>query len=63
MYRCTHKDSGLQLAVKFVATPKRSERQDVEREVDIMNSLQHAGIIRIFDAFDAKHEMALMMEL
>ncbi|XP_037087779.1 myosin light chain kinase, smooth muscle-like [Pollicipes pollicipes] len=63
VYRCTDKTTGLVLAAKFVATPRRDDKRDVEREVEIMNYLQHPGIIQIYDAFDGGKEMALVMEL
>ncbi|XP_043245535.1 calcium/calmodulin-dependent protein kinase type II subunit beta-like isoform X1 [Amphibalanus amphitrite] len=63
VYRCTDKATGRQLAAKFVATPRKDDKRDVEREVEIMNYLQHPGIIQIFDAFDGGKEMTLVMEL
>ncbi|KAF0312176.1 Myosin light chain kinase family member 4 [Amphibalanus amphitrite] len=63
VYRCTDKETGRQLAAKFVATPRKDDKRDVEREVEIMNYLQHPGIIQIFDAFDGGKEMTLVMEL
>ena len=63
VYRCTDKETGRQLAAKFVATPRKEDKRDVTREVEIMSYLQHPGIIQIFDAFDGGKEMTLVMEL
>ncbi|XP_046394309.1 serine/threonine-protein kinase MARK2-like [Ischnura elegans] len=53
VYRCREKSTGLQLAAKYVATPRREDRRSVEREVDIMRKLQHPRLIQLYDAFDA----------
>ncbi|XP_071445543.1 uncharacterized protein [Hetaerina americana] len=53
VYRCSEKSTGLQLAAKYVATPRREDRRSVEREVDIMKKLQHPRLIQLYDAFDA----------
>ena len=40
------------------------DRKDVEREVDIMKSLQHPRLLQLYDAFDSgSKQMVLIMEL
>ncbi|XP_066998813.1 myosin light chain kinase, smooth muscle [Anabrus simplex] len=63
VYRCCEKSTGLQLAAKFVATPKREDRRNVEREVDIMRQLQHPRLIQLYDAFDNGKVMCVVLEL
>lgn len=64
VYRCKEKSSGKQFAAKFVTTNRKEDREDVEREVDIMKSLQHKRLLQLYDAFDdGKREMVLIMEL
>ncbi|CAG0898521.1 unnamed protein product [Cyprideis torosa] len=64
VYRCREKKTGNQFAAKFIITPKRDDRKDVEREVEIMRSLQHPRLLQLYDAFDdGKKEMCLIMEL
>lgn len=63
VYKCKEKSSGLQLAAKFVPIPKREDRRNVEREVEIMNSLQHSLIIQLYDAFEYQKMMCVVLEL
>lgn len=63
VYRCQEKATGLQLAAKFVPIPKRDDRRNVEREVELMNSLQHTLIIQLYDAFEYQKMMCVVLEL
>lgn len=63
VYRCQEKTTGLQLAAKFIPIPKRDDRRNVEREVEIMNSLQHPLIIQLYDAFEYQKMMCVVLEL
>ncbi|XP_023702822.1 myosin light chain kinase, smooth muscle isoform X2 [Cryptotermes secundus] len=63
VYRCREKSSGLQLAAKFVATPKREDRRNVEREIEIMRLLQHPRLIQLYDAYDNGKAMCVVLEL
>lgn len=63
MYRCKEKSSGLELAAKFVACPKKEDRRNVEREVEIMKSLQHPRLLQIYDAFENGKTMVVILEL
>lgn len=43
---------------------RKEDRDDVEREVDIMRSLQHKRLLQLYDAFDdGKKEFCLVLEL
>lgn len=63
VYRCCEKASGLKLAAKFVPIPKREDRRNVEREVEIMNSLQHHLIIQLYAAYEYQKMMCVVLEL
>lgn len=63
VYRCREKSTGLQVAAKFIPIPKRDDRRNVEREVEIMNSLQHSLIIQLYDAFEYQKMMCVVLEL
>ncbi|XP_055856486.1 uncharacterized protein LOC129919581 [Episyrphus balteatus] len=63
VYRCSEKASGLKLAAKFVPIPKREDRRNVEREVEIMNSLQHHLIIQLYAAYEYQKMMCVVLEL
>ena len=62
--KCTEKSTGLKLAAKFVSTRQREERENVEREVDIMKSLQHRRLLQLYDVYDdGQSEMCIITEL
>lgn len=64
MFKCTEKSTGKKFAAKFVITSRQEDRVDVERELDIMKSLQHPRLLQLYDAFDdGKKEMCLILEL
>ncbi|XP_021913524.1 myosin light chain kinase, smooth muscle-like isoform X2 [Zootermopsis nevadensis] len=63
VYQCQEMSTGLQLAAKFVATPKREDRRNVEREIEIMRLLQHPRLIQLYDAFDNGKVMCVVLEL
>lgn len=63
VFRCREKATGLQLAAKFVPIPKRDDRRNVEREVELMNSLQHTLIIQLYDALEYQKMMCVVLEL
>eukprot|EP00096_Caligus_rogercresseyi_P010756 TRINITY_DN4015_c0_g2_i1.p1 TRINITY_DN4015_c0_g2~~TRINITY_DN4015_c0_g2_i1.p1 ORF type:complete len:668 (+),score=177.23 TRINITY_DN4015_c0_g2_i1:176-2179(+) len=50
-------------AAKFVHTTRRDDRRNVEREVEIMNSLDHPKLLKLFDAYDnGRNEMCILTE-
>ncbi|XP_059608803.1 uncharacterized protein LOC132256411 [Phlebotomus argentipes] len=63
VYKCREKSTGLEMAGKFVPIPKREDRRNVEREVEIMNSLHHPRIIQLYDAFEFGKMMCVVLEL
>ncbi|EDW89544.2 death-associated protein kinase related [Drosophila yakuba] len=63
VYKCKDKANGLQLAAKFVPIPKREDKRNVEREVEIMNSLQHHLIIQLYAAYEYQKMMCVVLEL
>lgn len=63
VYKCQEKSTGLKLAAKFIPIPKRDDRRNVEREVEIMNSLQHPLIIQLYDAYEYAKMMCVVLEL
>lgn len=63
VYQCCEKATGLKLAAKFVPIPKREDRRNVEREVEIMNSLQHHLIIQLYAAYEYQKMMCVVLEL
>eukprot|EP00093_Oithona_nana_P011563 11563.XXX_17929_13097_1 [CDS] Oithona nana genome sequencing. len=61
--RCNHRESGESFAAKFVLYTRKEDRENVEREVQIMNTLNHPKLLYLFDAYDnARNEMCLVTE-
>lgn len=63
VYKCKEKSTGLCLAAKFIEVPNRKERKNVEREMEMMNRLQHPKIIQLYDAFEYDKMMCVVLEL
>ncbi|XP_075235091.1 uncharacterized protein LOC142332527 [Lycorma delicatula] len=63
VYRCKEKSTGLTLAAKFVGIARRQDRRNVEREVEIMRTLQHPRLIQLYDAFETNNVMCVIQEL
>ncbi|KAF5286331.1 hypothetical protein FQA39_LY04229 [Lamprigera yunnana] len=63
VFKCIEKASGLQLAAKFIGVGKKEDRRNVEREVDIMRSLQHPRLLQIYDAYESAKMMCVILEL
>lgn len=62
--KCTEKKTGLKLAAKFVSIKRKEERENCEREVDIMKSLQHRRLLQLYDVYDdGENEMCIITEL
>jgi serine/threonine protein kinase len=63
VFKCKEKSTGLCLAAKFIAVPNRKERKNVERELDMMNRLQHPKIIQLYDAYEYNKMVCVVLEL
>ncbi|KAK0133034.1 Death-associated protein kinase 3 [Merluccius polli] len=65
----TERATGTQWAGKFIKTRKNScsrlgiQRSAVEREVDLLQALQHPNIMALKDVFENRAEMVLIVEL
>ena len=61
--KCRDWDTEEVFAAKFVLCTKREDRRNVEREIEIMNTLQNPKLLRLFEAYeDGRNEMTLIME-
>ncbi|XP_053561295.1 death-associated protein kinase 2 isoform X1 [Bombina bombina] len=67
--KCKEKNTGTFYAGKFIKTRKCKgsrlglDREQVEREVFILQQLEHPNIMQLHDVFASKAEMVLMLEL
>ncbi|XP_067833966.1 myosin light chain kinase 2, skeletal/cardiac muscle-like [Heptranchias perlo] len=62
VHRCTCRSSGLQLAMKIIKVRSAKEKESISNEVQVMNQLNHVNLIQLYDAFDTRNEMVLVME-
>ncbi|OQR69579.1 myosin light chain kinase [Tropilaelaps mercedesae] len=64
VYACVENATGKSLAAKFIKTQRKEDRIDVQREVEIMQKLQHPRLLQLYDAFDdGLKEFVLILEL
>ncbi len=63
MKRCREIASGRYLAAKFVSVTKSQEKQDVLNEIEIMKSLTHPRLIQLYDVYENRKQMCLILEL
>lgn len=49
-------------AAKFVRTLKRQDRENVADEIDIMNSLRHPLLLRLFAAYNLPKDVVMILE-
>ncbi|KAJ7311820.1 hypothetical protein JRQ81_006130 [Phrynocephalus forsythii] len=62
VHRCTEKSTGLCLAAKIIKVKAAKEREEVKNEINIMNQLNHVNLIQLYDAFESKNNLTLIME-
>ncbi|XP_078667699.1 uncharacterized protein LOC144909532 isoform X2 [Branchiostoma floridae x Branchiostoma belcheri] len=60
--RCVEKRLGLVLAAKTIKIHSPQDRIDVRMEIDVMKGLNHRNLLRIYDAFETRKEMTLVIE-
>ncbi|XP_052368383.1 death-associated protein kinase 2 [Oncorhynchus keta] len=67
--RVRDKCSGLEYAAKFVkkcqnrASRRGVRREDIEREVDILQLVTHANIVALHDVYETRTDVVLILEL
>ncbi|XP_077372961.1 death-associated protein kinase 2 isoform X3 [Festucalex cinctus] len=67
--RCTEKSTGLEYAAKFVkkrqsrASRRGVRREEIEREVDILQQLQHPNVVALHDVYENRTDVVLVLEL
>lgn len=60
--RCERKSDKSHFAAKFIKKTAVT-RDEVAREVEMMNKLHHRRLISLYDAFETRNEMIVIMEL
>ena len=61
--RCREHTTGREFAAKFIVAPRPQDKKDVEHEVNVMMKLQHKRLLQLYDAFQKRDEMCLVLEM
>ncbi len=67
--RCKEKSTGVEYAAKFIkkrqsrSSRRGVRREEIEREVDILQELQHPNIIMLHDVYENRTDVVLILEL
>ena len=55
--------AGMVIALKVIDMSKVEDKNDIEREIEIMTAVQHKNVIRLFEVFEESKFTTLVMEL
>lgn len=67
--RCKEKTSGIEYAAKFIkkrqsrASRRGVRREEIEREVDILQQILHPNIVALHDVYENRTDVVLILEL
>ncbi|XP_067871381.1 death-associated protein kinase 2 isoform X3 [Heterodontus francisci] len=67
--KCCEKSTGIEYAAKFIkkrqvrASRRGVRREEIEREVNILQQIQHPNIITLHDVYENKTDVVLILEL
>ncbi|CAM4526352.1 myosin light chain kinase family member 4 [Caretta caretta] len=62
VHKCEEKATGLKLAAKIIKARGAKEKEEVKNEINVMNQLNHVNLIQLYDAFESKNDIVLVME-
>ncbi|KAG3288797.1 myosin light chain kinase family member 4, transcript variant X1 [Ictidomys tridecemlineatus] len=62
VHKCEEKATGLKLAAKIIKTRGPRDKEEVKNEISVMNQLDHVNLIQLYDAFESKNDIILVME-
>ncbi|XP_057201068.1 myosin light chain kinase 3 isoform X2 [Triplophysa rosa] len=62
VHKCAELSSGLMLAAKIIKVRGMKERDEVKNEIGVMNQLNHVNLIQLYDAFESRTNLTLIME-
>ena len=63
---CLHKLSGKLIAMKSMSNKylnKRNNKEKVQNEIDILRTLKHRNIMRLYETFNTNNLMIIVLEL
>ncbi|KAM9765563.1 death-associated protein kinase 2a [Menidia menidia] len=67
--QCTERDTGREFAAKFIkkrqsmASSRGVRREEIEREVDILQQVQHPNVVTLHDVYENRTDVVLILEL
>ncbi|KAL7833386.1 hypothetical protein AOLI_G00283460 [Acnodon oligacanthus] len=62
VHKCAELSSGLTLAAKIIKVRGMKEKDEVKNEIGVMNQLNHVNLIQLYDAFESRTNLTLIME-
>ncbi|XP_051465836.1 myosin light chain kinase family member 4 isoform X2 [Apus apus] len=62
VHQCEEKATGLKLAAKIIKAKGPKQKDEVKNEINIMNQLNHVNLIQLYDAFESRNNIVLVME-
>nr|XP_010975406.1 myosin light chain kinase family member 4 isoform X1 [Camelus dromedarius] len=62
VHKCEEKATGLKLAAKIIRTRGTKDKDEVKNEISVMNQLDHVNLVQLYDAFESKNDIVLVME-
>uniref|UniRef100_A0A4W3GSU4 Myosin light chain kinase 2, skeletal/cardiac muscle-like n=1 Tax=Callorhinchus milii TaxID=7868 RepID=A0A4W3GSU4_CALMI len=62
VHKCVEKSTGLTLAAKIIKVRFVKDKEEVKNEIQVMNQLNHTNLIQLYDAFESKNDIILIME-
>lgn len=63
MKRAVEKSSNTVFAAKYIKLSRISSRDDIMKEMEIMNRLHHKRLVGLVDGFELPREVVMIMEL
>jgi len=62
--QCRHRETGREYAMKIIDKSKMANKEDMlENEIAIMKQCNHVNIVRLYEEYETKREIYLIMEL
>ncbi|XP_035378150.1 myosin light chain kinase 2, skeletal/cardiac muscle [Electrophorus electricus] len=62
VHKCTDNNTGLRLAAKIISVRSTKEREMAVNEIQAMNQLSHFNILQLYDSFETKNQVVLILE-
>uniref|UniRef100_A0A3Q0SCB0 Myosin light chain kinase family member 4 n=1 Tax=Amphilophus citrinellus TaxID=61819 RepID=A0A3Q0SCB0_AMPCI len=62
VHKCIENSSGLTLAAKVIKARSQKEREVVKNEIQVMNNLDHANLIKLYAAYESRNDIILVLE-